>query len=85
LRYTEAADFAKRALRHNEKLAPAFHILAAAQAHLGNEAEAKEALASALKINPGMTLKAFPKNYHVGRFKNLDAYLGGLRKAGLPD
>ena len=85
LRYEDAVDFARRAIRHNEHLGPAYYILAAASAHLGNETDAQEALAVALKINPGMTVQAFPENYHVAQFKNLDAYLDGLRKAGLPE
>ena len=85
LRFMQAGDFARRALRHNENLGPAYYLLAAASAHLGNEADAKQALATALKINPGMTITAFPKVYHVALYKNLDAYLDGLRKAGLPE
>ncbi len=85
LRYEEAVDFAKRAIRHNEHVGPAYYILAAASAHLGKEADAQEALAAALKINPGMTVQTFPENYQVAQFKNLDAYLDGLRKAGLPE
>jgi TolB-like protein/DNA-binding SARP family transcriptional activator len=85
LRFEEAVEYAKRAIRHNENLGPAYYILVAASAHLGKEADARDALATALVINPGMTTKAFPKNYHVARFKNLDAFLDGLRKAGLPD
>ena len=85
LRYEEAIDFAKRAIRHNERLGPAYYILAAALAQLGKETHALEALAAALKINPGMTVRAFPENYHVAQFKNLDAYLDGLRRAGLSE
>ena len=85
LRYDEAAEFAKRAIRHNEHVGPAYLILAAASAHLGKDQEAQEALAAALKINPAMTVRTLPENYQVARFKNLDAYLDGLRKAGLPE
>ncbi|MGI9475250.1 MAG: adenylate/guanylate cyclase domain-containing protein [Hyphomicrobiaceae bacterium] len=85
LRFDEAEDFAKRALRHNENLGPAFYILAAALAQRGHEKEARAALSRALKINPDMTVQAFPKNYQVKQYRNLDAYLDGLRKAGLLD
>ncbi|MGI9480125.1 MAG: winged helix-turn-helix domain-containing tetratricopeptide repeat protein [Hyphomicrobiaceae bacterium] len=84
LRYEQAVEFAKRAIRHNENVGPAYYILAAASAHLGRETDAQEALAAALKINPGMTMQAFPESYHVALYKNLGAYLEGLRKAGLP-
>ena len=85
LRYEEAVDYAKRALRHNEHLAAAYYILASALAHLNREADARKALTAALKINPRMTVRAFPRNYQVARFKNLDVYFDGLRKAGLPE
>ena len=85
LRFEEAVEFARQAIRHNENLGSGYFILAAALAHLGNEGEAKKALAAALNINSGMTITTFQENYHVARFKNLDAYLDGLRKAGLPE
>ena len=40
---------------------------------------------AALRINPGITIETFPKLYAVERLKNLDSYLDGLRKAGLPE
>ena len=85
LRYAEAAECAKRATRQNENLAPAYFILAAASAHLGRKTDARVALAAALAINPGMTLRQLPNCYPLSRLKNLDSYLGGLRKAGLPE
>lgn len=85
LRYEEAEDFARRALRHNEHLRPAYFIIAASSAQLGKEKDAIAALANAVKETPGMTSRAFQQYYHVGRYKNLGAYLDGLRMAGLPD
>jgi TolB-like protein/class 3 adenylate cyclase/tetratricopeptide (TPR) repeat protein len=85
LRFEDAIDFAKRATRQNERLGPGFHILAAAAAQLGHEEDAKSALTAALRVNPGMTLETFQTLYPVGRLKNLDVYLDGLRKAGLPE
>ncbi len=85
LRFEEAVGFARRALRHNEILAPAHHIIAAVSAHLGRDAEAQQALRAALEINPDLTIGNFRDLYPVAQFKNLDAYLDGLRKAGLPE
>ena len=84
-RYNEAADYARRAIHHNEHVAPAYFILAASLAHLGKDKEAREALTAALEISPHMTVRKFPSNYNVSHFKNLDAYMEGLRKAGLPE
>lgn len=85
LQYEQAIGSAKLAILSNERVGPAYYIRAAASAHLGNEAEAREALAGALQINPGMTVQAFPESYHVALYKNLSTYLQGLRYAGLPD
>jgi TolB-like protein/DNA-binding SARP family transcriptional activator/Tfp pilus assembly protein PilF len=85
LRFAEAIAHAKRAIRHNAQLGPAFYILAAASAHMGKVAEARDALAAALKLTPEMTLAKFVDSYDVSFFKNVDAYLDGLRKAGLPE
>lgn len=84
-RYEEATKFAKQALRHNENFAPARHIIAAASAQLGRDTEARQALRAALEINPELTISNFPKLYPVALLKNLDAFLDGLRKAGLSE
>lgn len=83
LRYEEAIDFARKALHHNEHLAPAQHIIASSAAHLGRTEEAKVALAHALESNPDLTLDNFAKLFPVSRLKNLDRYIDGLRMAGL--
>ena len=85
LRFEQAADFAKRAIRQYELVAPQYHILAAASAHLGRDAEARQALTAALEINPELTIGNFPDLYPVARLKNYDDYLDGLRMAGLPE
>lgn len=85
LSYQQAADFAQRALRRNSNVGPAYFILAAASAHLGQASEAKQALAAGLQISPGLTLTKLPEYYQVSSLKNLDAYRDGLRKAGLPE
>lgn len=85
LQFEQAIEFAKLAVLANERVGPAYFIRAAACAQLGNQTEAQEALAGALRINPGMTVRAFPASYHVASYKNLEVYLDGLRRAGLPD
>jgi len=85
LRYEEAIKFARKALQHNEHLAPAHHIIAASAAHLERMDEAKEALERALGINPDLTLRNFAELFPVSGLKNLDRYLKGLSKAGLRD
>jgi hypothetical protein len=45
----------------------------------------KTAFGAAPRINPGMTIEIFQTLYPVGRLKNFNVDLEGLRKAGLPD
>ena len=85
MRYEEAAKFAKTALQFHERTAPAFHILAAACAHLGRMDEAREAMADARKLDPELTISRLVAIYPIARLRNLDAFLEGLRKAGLPE
>jgi TolB-like protein/Flp pilus assembly protein TadD len=85
LRYEEAAKAAKKAIQLNPNLIPAYLILAASCAHLGQLDEAQVAIQEALKLNPKLTVARFPELFPISKLKNLDAYLTGLRKAGLPD
>ncbi len=47
--------------------------------------EATWAVKQSLKPNPKLTVTRLPEFFPISNFKNLDAYLDGLRKAGLPD
>ena len=85
LRYQEAADAAKKALQLNNDMVPAHLILAASCAHLGRLAEAQAAIKHSLQLNPNLTIARLPEFFPISRFKNLDVYLEGLRKARLPD
>jgi TolB-like protein len=85
MRYQEAADAAKKALQFNNYMVPAHLILAASCAHLGRLAEAQAAIKQSLQLNPGLTIGRLTEFFPIARYKNLGAYLDGLRKAGLPD
>jgi len=81
-RFDEAVAFFKRALRQNSSDGIAFRGLASTLAHLGRDAEAREALARMLEIDPAYTVS--------GRFSRsaqttLKPLIEGLRKAGLPE
>jgi adenylate cyclase len=80
-RFDEAIVAGKRALRQNPSFAAAYRCLASAFAHLGRGAEAREAAARALEIDPAVAwTKADPI-----RQSNTKLYIEGLRKAGLPE
>jgi TolB-like protein len=83
--YQEAADAARKALALNRYYVPAHLILAASCAHLGRLDEARAAIKRSLERNPELTIARLPELFPIARYKNLDAYLEGLRKAGLPD
>ena len=85
LRYEEAAKAAKKAVQLNNYVIPAHLVLGASCAHLGRLDEAQAAIKESLKLNPELTVPRLPEFFPISNFKNLDDYLDGLRKAGLPE
>ena len=81
-RFDEAIVAGKKAQRQNPSFPPAYRCLASAFAHLGRDAEAREAAARVLEIDPAFTISAW-----MGRRGQAHAKLliEGLRKAGLPE
>jgi TolB-like protein/tetratricopeptide (TPR) repeat protein len=87
-RFDEAVAAAERALRQNPFISPnapaisgACAPLASALAHLGRDAEAREAAARLLEMEPGFAVAAFVARGERSKAKLLAE---GLRKAGLP-
>jgi adenylate cyclase len=81
-RFDEAVAFFKRALRQNSSDGLAFRGLVSALTHLGRDAEAREALARLLEVNPAFTVSAFIARTGLS---NAKLFIEGLRKAGLPE
>ena len=80
-RFNEAIVAGKKALRQNPSFAPAYLCLASAFAHLGRDAETREAAARVLEIDPAFTISAL-----IARVpKHAKLFIEGLRKAGLPE
>jgi adenylate cyclase len=81
-RFEEAIVAGKKALRQNSSFSAINVVLASAFAHLGRDAEAREAAARVLELDPAFTISA-----RMGRLRQAQAKLEieGLRKAGLPD
>lgn len=84
-RYQEAADNAKKASQLNTHMIQAHLILAASCAHLDRLDEATAAVKQSLKLNPALTISRLPEFFPIAGYKNLNGYLEGLRKAGLPE
>ena len=77
-RFDEAVSTAKKAVRQNPLFPFAYRGLASALAHLGREAEVKEAVAILFKLEPDFRIsERVPPP--------LQSYIDGLRKAGLPE
>ncbi len=81
-RFDEAIVAGKKAQRQNPSFPVAYLCLASAFAQLGRDAEAREAAARLLEIDPPFTLSA-----RMGRRRqsHLKLLMEGLRKAGLPE
>ncbi len=85
MRYQEAADAANKTIQLYRYMLPAYLIRAASCAHLGRLDDARAALKRALELVPELSVSRLLEIYPIARYKNLNAYLDGLRKAGLPD
>jgi adenylate cyclase len=81
-RFDEAIVAGKKALRQNPSLSGAYRCLASAFAHLGRDAEAREAAARLLEADPAFTISAWIAR---GGQSNAKLAIEGLRKAGLPE
>jgi adenylate cyclase len=80
-RFDEAIVAGKKAQRQNSSYSPAYRCLASAFAHLGRDAEAREAAARLLEVDPVFTISAWIAR---GGQTNAKLMIEGLRKAGLP-
>jgi adenylate cyclase len=81
--FDQAVALAKKALRQNPLSPPTYRVLVSALAHLGRYAEAREAAAGLLEVDPAFTISGW-----VARGwsqTNSKLMIEGLRKAGLPE
>jgi adenylate cyclase len=81
-RLDEAIVAGRKAQRQNPSYVPAYRCLASAFALLGRDAEAREAAACVLELDPAFTISAFVAR---GGQSNAKLVIEGLRKAGLPE
>jgi TolB-like protein/tetratricopeptide (TPR) repeat protein len=79
-RFDEAVAAAKKAVRQNPLYPVTYRCLAIALAHLGRDAEAREAAAGLLELEPSFRIS----EWTAGRWLS-QIYIDGLRKAGLPE
>jgi adenylate cyclase len=81
-RFDEAVVVAEKALRKNQTYSPIYRCLAAALAHLGRDAEAKEALVRLLELEPDLRISGVAAK---GGLRWPRLLVEGLHKAGLPE
>jgi adenylate cyclase len=81
-RFDEAIAVGKKAQRHNPSFSPTYRCLAAAFAHLGRDAEAREAAVRLLEVDRAFTISTWIAR---GGQSNAKLLIEGLRKAGLPE
>jgi TolB-like protein len=81
-RFDEAIVAGKNAQRQNPSYSSAYLCLASALAHLGRDAEAREAATRLLELDPAFTTST---RIGRGRYSNAKLLTEGLRQAGLPE
>jgi adenylate cyclase len=81
-RFDEAVSAAKKSVRQNPLHPFTYCCLASALAHLGREAEAREAVAGLLELEPNFRISERVAHGGGSRFQ---LCIDGLRKAGLPE
>jgi adenylate cyclase len=81
-RLDEAIVAGKKAQRLNPSFSVAYRCLASAFAHLGRDAEAREAVARLIEVDPKFTISSWIAR---GGQANAKLLIEGLRKAGLPE
>jgi adenylate cyclase len=82
-RFDEAIVAGKKALRQNPSFSQAYRCLACAFAHLGRDAEARDAAARLLEVDPAFTVSGWLARGDCRPKSEL--LIEGLRKAGLPE
>ncbi len=82
--YQEAADWANKSIRRHPENLSAKYILAASLAQLDRNSELKATVSEILAVDPAISVDRFVKIHPVARYRNLDGFLEGLKKAGLP-
>jgi TolB-like protein/Flp pilus assembly protein TadD len=82
-RFDEAIVAGKKALRQNSSHPGPHRCLASAFAHLGQDAQAREAAAGMLELDPAFTISAWIARSRLSI--NAKLMIEGFRKAGLPE
>ena len=84
-RFDEAVKWTSCALRERPAFAPALRLHAVCLVELGRLDEARDTIAYLLQLEPGLTTSKLRRRVPIFDEKLMNAFLNGLRKAGLPE
>ena len=84
-RFDEAIQWTSRALRERPSFAPALRFHAVCLVELGRMDEARATVDYLLQLEPGLTASAIRQRAPIFDASLMNAFVDGLRKAGLPD
>jgi len=84
-RYDQAVVWLRKTIRVNPRFLPGHRHLIAALANADRMEEAQAAAAELLALVPTFSVSTLASWYPLRAAENLERYLAGLRKAGLPD
>jgi TolB-like protein/Flp pilus assembly protein TadD len=84
-RYDEAAEWARKSLQINPDFPSGHRMLASSYGGMGRIDEARVALDEFLRLVPGQTVETTRTQVPFKRPADLERYLDGLRKAGMPE
>lgn len=82
--YDDAAHWARLAVEERSDFPMGYRLLAASLGHMGNKKEAKAAVAEVLRLIPDLTISNL-RGQIPYREEDMERFLDGLRKAGLPE
>jgi tetratricopeptide (TPR) repeat protein len=84
-RYDEALSWATRSLAINPNFNGTYWVLIAANAYLGNSAEARRWLAALNRVSTGVTLSAIRRGQVTRDPTRFEIFLEGLRLGGMAE
>jgi TolB-like protein/Tfp pilus assembly protein PilF len=84
-RYEDACKWGLKVIQVNPKFPGGHRLLAASYGQLGRMEEAATELKKSLLLMPGMTSDDVRKQVPFKKASDMERYIEGLRKAGLPD
>ncbi len=84
-RYEDAVEWAAKTIHQNPRFPGGHRLIAASFGQLGKKREARASVEELLRLIPGMRPDDVRKQVPFRKTADMERYVQGLRKAGLPD